>query len=231
VWVTLFPYMRELDYLYYTDRMPERRRRRILRFYAACVRRQLYLNGPTRIHCSKNPTFSGKMESLLETFPDARFIVLNRNPYETIPSLLKMMERNWKASDCDRQRMKDSLDCLAEQSFHTYLYPYEVLGRAPGVWRAIVDYRDLVERPKATVEKAYADLGLAVTAQVSEALTAEEHRSRSHRAEHVYTLEEYGLDPGEIRRRLAELFERFGWDRPAPPARGDVRPEEISGSV
>jgi hypothetical protein len=195
------------------------------------VRRQLYLNGPTKIHCSKNPTFSGKMASLLETFPDARFVVMNRNPYETIPSLLKMMERNWKASDCDRDRMKDSLDCLAEQSFHTYLYPYEVLSRAPGVWRAIVDYRDLVERPKATVEKAYADLSLELTSQVEEALADEERRSRSHRAEHVYTLEEYGLDPAEIRRRLAVLFERFGWDRAAPPVREGLSQEQSSGSV
>ncbi len=212
VWVTLFPYMRELDYLYYTDRMPARRRRRILRFYAACVRRQLYLNGTDRTHCSKNPTFAGKMESLLETFPDARFVVMNRNPYETIPSLLKMMERNWKASDCDPARMKDSLDCLARQSFHTYLYPYEVLAQRPGVPRAVVDYRDLVERPKATVEQVYADLGIPMTEQLAQALTEEELRSRSHRAEHVYTLEEFGLEREEIRRELAVLFERFGWD-------------------
>jgi len=222
VWVTVFPYMRELDYLYYTDEMSPRRRRRILAFYRQCVQRQLYLNGADRTHCSKNPTFAGKLESLIETFPDARFVVMNRNPYETIPSLLKMMERNWKASDCDRDRMSDSLARLGRQSFHTYRYPYEVLARHPEVAHAIVDYRDLVANPRSTVGRVYAELGLEMTAEFDEALTLEEQRSRSHRAEHVYSLREFGLSRDEIRDELADLFDRFGWDDDT--AAGDGEP-------
>ena len=60
----IFPYMRELDYLYYTDEMPAGRRRRVLKLYKRCVQRQLYLNGGDKIHCSKNPTFAGKLESV-----------------------------------------------------------------------------------------------------------------------------------------------------------------------
>jgi hypothetical protein len=212
VWVTIFPYMRELDYLYYTDEMPAARRRRVLRLYQRCVQRQLYLNGPDKIHCSKNPTFAGKLESLIETFPDARFIVMNRNPCETIPSLLKMMERNWKASDCDRERMRDSLDCLGQQSFHTYKYPYKVLARHPEIRHAVVDYRELVARPKATVERVYSELELAMTPELEESLVHEEQRSKEHRAEHVYSLDEYRLKRDVIRAELAGLFERFGWD-------------------
>ena len=215
VWVTVFPYVRELDYLYYTDEMPRRQRRRILDFYKQCVQRQLYLNGAHRIHCSKNPTFAGKLESLIETFPDARFVVLNRNPYETIPSLLKLMERNWKASDCDRERMRDSLECLGRQSFHTYKYPYEVLERHPEIRYALVDYRELVESPRRMVENVYEKLGLPLTPEFEKFLALEETRSKEYPADHVYNLREFGLEREQIRSELAPLFERFGWDEGA----------------
>jgi hypothetical protein len=105
VWVLVFPYWRELQHLYYTDDMAPSRRRRLMRFYRVCVQRQLYLNGGNKIHLSKNPTFSGKVASLIEAFPDARFVVCMRSPYETIPSLLKMMTRNWKAGRCSPERI------------------------------------------------------------------------------------------------------------------------------
>jgi len=216
VWVTLFPYMRELDYLYYTDRMAPRERRRILGFYESCVKRQLYLNGPHRTHCSKNPTFAGKMESLIEIFPDARFVVLNRNPYETIPSLLKMMKRNWKASDCDPERMRDSMEGLGQQSFHTYRYPYEVLTRHPEIRYALVDYRELVESPRRVVEKVYSQLELPLTPEFEKFLALEETRSKEYRADHVYNLREFGLEHEKIRAELGQLFERFGWQKEPP---------------
>lgn len=221
-WVTLFPYMSRLDYLYYVDRLPARRRWRILSFYRSCVQRQLYLNGPDKFHLSKNPTFAGKMETLIEMFPDARFVVLNRNPYETIPSLLKMMKRTWKMLDCDPQWMQDSYDCLARQSFHTYKYPYEVLARHPETRHAVVDYRQLVAQPKKVVADVYRRLGLTMTPEYDRYLDEQESRATAHRPDHVYSLEEFSLGREEIRAELAELFDRFAWD-------GDEAPSETPG--
>ncbi len=214
VWVLLFPYWRELQHLYYTDDMPPRRRRRLLRFYRACVKRQLYLNGGNKIHLSKNPTFSGKVASLIETFPDARFVVCMRSPYETIPSLLKMMTRNWKAGRCSPERIDESRRLLAEQSFHTYLHPFEVLAKHPETRWIAVDYRDLVEHPKRSIEAVYDALGMPVSRAYAATLVAEEARSRAHRTEHVYSLGEFGLERGEIKARLPELFERYRWEQP-----------------
>jgi len=212
VWVLVFPYWRELQHLYYTDEMAPARRRRLMRFYRACVQRQLYLNGTDKIHLSKNPTFSGKIESLIETFPDARFVVCLRSPYETIPSLLKLMTRNWKAGRCPPDRIEESRRLLAEQSFHTYTYPFQALARHPETRWIAVDYRDLVDRPKRSVEQVYEALGLDMSVGYAATLEAEERRARSHRTEHVYSLGEFGIEREEIRRRLAELFERHRWD-------------------
>jgi hypothetical protein len=219
-WMTKLPYMGELDF-FHIDRRPAASRRRLMRFYRECVRRQLYLNGPERIHLSKNPTYCGRVDSLLEAFPDARFVVLYRNPYETIPSLLKLLHVGWKLQgNVGADRIRESTRVMTELSYETYLYPLEVLDRHPATPRAIIDYRELVSAPKATIEKVYADLGLSMKENYREALQAEQDRARRHETEHRYSLAEFGLEDREIRRRLAPLFERFHWDEDAPQTTG-----------
>ncbi len=211
VWMTLFPYMDELDF-YHVDERPARRRRRLMRYYRACIQRQLYLNGTDKIHLSKNPTFSGRVESLIETFPDARIVVMARNPNETIPSLLKLLQGSWRRHRWERAEMERSLRITADISFHTYEYPFQALARHPETKHAVIDYRDLVAHPRRAVEQAYADLGFPVSDELDRRLRAEEQRARSHETTHTYSLEEFGLRADEIRTRLAGLFERFGWD-------------------
>jgi hypothetical protein len=211
-WMTKLPYMGELDF-FHVDRRPAASRRRLMGFYRECVRRQLYLNGCDKIHVSKNPTWCGRVETLIEVFPDARFVIPYRNPYETIPSLLKLMHVSWKrGGNLDQAKIRESTRVMTDLSYEHYLLPEAVLDRHPGVRRAVIDYRELVSAPRATIEKVYADLGVAMTPQMSGFLAAEEARARRHETEHRYSLEEFGLEHQEIRRRLAPLFERFKWD-------------------
>jgi hypothetical protein len=210
-WIVRLPYLGALDF-YHVDERPPRERRRMLRFYHECVRRQLLLNGPEKIHLSKNPTFSGRIESLIEEFPDARFVIPFRHPYETIPSLLKLLQLAWRMRKWSDAEMQRSLRVLAEQSFHTYTYPLEVLERHPETPRAIVDYRALVAEPRRTVEAIYAQLGLSMTPSYAAALAVEEEKARRHETSHAYGLGEFGLRADEIHARLAPLFERFHWE-------------------
>lgn len=208
-WAVLLPIMGKAD-TYHVDRWPARRRERHMRFYKECVRRQLYLNGAHKTHLSKNPGFTGRVEALVETFPDARFVVPVRNPYETIPSLLKLLETSWRLRGRDEAMIRGSLRVLAENSFHGYLHPFEVLERHPEVPQVVVDYRDLVSDPAATVRSVYAELGLEVSPSFAAVL--DQARGRAYTSTHAYSLEEHGLEADEIRSRLAVLFDRFGWD-------------------
>jgi len=216
-WITKMPYMGDLDF-YYVDRWPERKKRRLMRFYADCIRRQLYLNGGDRIHLSKNPVFPGRTETLIETFPDARIVIPVRNPYETIPSLLKLMRAGWKGLGWDETRQQRCLRILADQSFDTYLHPLRVLARHPQTLHAVIDYRDVVADPAATIEQVYRELGFEVSPEYRERLLAEGKRARAHRSGHSYSLAEFGLEADAIRTGLAELFERYHWDEDAAEA-------------
>jgi hypothetical protein len=218
-WITKLPYMGELDFYALDDAWSARRRRRLLRFYRDCVRRQLYLNGSDRLHLSKNPVFAGRVEALIEAFPDALFVVPIRNPFETIPSLLKLMRLGWKHLGWEEARQESCLRILADQSFHTYQHPLAVLERHPEIRHSIIDYRDAVADPKSTIESVYADLGLPMTPGYRAMLAKQGSRARQHQSGHSYALDEFGLEPREIRERLAELFDRYRWDDAAAAAR------------
>ncbi|MGE2813859.1 sulfotransferase family protein [Mycobacterium heidelbergense] len=206
-WIVVFPFMGELDF-YHVDQWPERKRRRVMDFYSQCVRRQIALNGGGT-HLSKNPTFCGRVESLIETFPDARFVVPMRNPDETIPSLLKMLKTEWGLRGRDERLIAKSLRVLADQSFDTYQRPLDVLARHPEVRSVVVDYRELVAQPGATMRRIYRELDLDLGPVAAKAFAS---AGGGHESAHRYSLEEFGLDAGEIHTRLAALFDQYQWD-------------------
>jgi hypothetical protein len=214
-WMLKLPAMGEIDF-YHLDRAPERKRRRVERFYADCIRRQLYLNGAGRVHLCKAPHFAGRVASLIESFPGARIVVTMRSPHETIPSLLKLVKVGYQLRGWDEPKMARSLGVLAAQSFHTYRHPLEVLAKHPETRHAIVDYRELVAEPKRVVGEVYEALGLPMTAEFAAVLDEEQARARKHKSGHRYSLEEFGLDKDAIERELAELFERYGWHEGSP---------------
>ena len=211
-WITKMPYMGDLDF-YYMNKWPAAKRRRYNDFYRECVRRQLYLNGPDKIHLSKNPMYSGRVASIIEAFPDAKIIVNVRNPNETIPSLLKLMRSGWKQLGWDEARQARCLKVLADQSWDTYRHPLETIAAHPETKSAVVDYRSLTADPAAAIEGVYKDLGFELSDAFREKLAGESKREASHKPSHAYSLEEFGLEADAIQTELADLFERFQWDR------------------
>src|SRR5271156_2296164 len=209
-WVVQYPYVEDLDFYYVDDRWSAPKRRRVMQFYKECVRRQLALNGAGLTHLSKAPIHCGRVESLIETFPDARFVVPVRNPYETIPSFLKLMQFAWSARKRSEKDMQDSFQSFVNSSYHYYQHPLDVLDAHPEVPSMIVDYSDLVTDPAGTVRRAYAEIGMDMVPEQEKALADE--KGREYRSGHTYSLEEFGLEADEIRTRLAPLFERFGWE-------------------
>lgn len=212
-WIVLFPYMDQLDF-YYWDQWPAARRKRAMRGYHRTIRRQMALATGTPVHLSKNPTFNGRVEALIEEFPDARFVVCMRDPREAIPSLMKMMKQGWQRMGWGDDKMEASIDQLIEQSFHTYRYPREVFARHPETTWCEVDYRELMSDPRAAVEKVYDALGMEMSDPLREALGHAERKRGTHQTSHTYGLEEFGLSDEKVRAELPELFEEYGWAEP-----------------
>lgn len=219
-WATDLPVMDVLD-LFHLDQMPAKRRR-WLHHYRELVKRQLLLNGGDRIHLSKNPVMSGWVGSLIEVFPDARIVVMLRDPAECVPSLLKLVEISWRSRGWQKADYAHSLEMLLETSFESFHNPADQLARHAATPHAFVDYRELTARPRETVHTVYDALGMTVGEAFDHYLQANAEREKSHHSKFEYSLGEYDLSGELMERRLGPFYERYGWPRAAATGADDA---------
>ena len=210
------PMMDVLDF-FHVDQMPAKRKR-WMHHYRELVKRQLLLNGKQKIHLAKNPVMSGWVDSLLETFPDARVVVMMRNPEECIPSGLKLVLSSWRGKGWTKEECEASLNILAQTSYEHFRNPKNVLAERSGNAHYVVDYRKLTSEPRETVLAVYEALGLEMTADFDRWLQEQAEREKKHHSKFEYSLGEFRLKSEEIRSELAEFYEEFGWDVPATAA-------------
>ncbi len=210
-WQLQAPMMDTMD-VFYLDRQHAKRRARVMGYYRECVRRQLYLNGGERTHLSKNPVFCGRVETLIEAFPDARIVVIVRDPIECVPSGLKLMEGNYRYKGWKREDYAPSLKVLEQMSYDCYKMPRQALEKNPQVPHYSVDYRELVAQPKVTIEKVYAALDMPVTNAYQAVLEQKDKSAKQHKTRHSYSAEEFGIDVKKMQRELAEFYAQYEWE-------------------
>jgi len=101
------------------------RRRLIMKFYRECVQRHFYARNSDRAFLSKNPSFTPRIKSILEVFPDARFIYLYRDPVDTYTSTMSWFNV-WFSSVLSPLEQYPFKNEVVELMKHWYSYPYEV---------------------------------------------------------------------------------------------------------
>jgi len=209
-WSLDIPMMDVVDF-FHLDQMPSKRRR-WLHHYRELVKRQLLLNGGHKTHLSKNPVMSGWVEGLIEIFPDARFVVMMRDPTECIPSCLKLVQSNWIAKGWDKEDYRNSLDILTGISFEHFRHPSEVLAIHSRTPQIVVRYRELINAPRETLHAVYAALGIEILSIYDSWLLAKAEREKKYHSTFEYSLGEFFLSAEEIRDQLPEFYELHQWD-------------------
>ena len=220
-WSLDIPMMDVID-IFHVDQMPQKRKR-WLHHYRELMKRQLLLNGGDKVHLAKNPVMSGWVESLIEAFPDARILVMVRDPVQCIPSVLKLVEVAWGSRGWTREDYGTSLDLLTDIAFEHFHNPHRVLALRPDTPHMFVDYRDLTSDPQATVKAVYAALGMTMTRAYESWLAAQADRERTHNSKFEYSIDDYDLSLQRIETELETLYQRYEWPRPS--AAGTVATE------
>ena len=208
-WSLEIPMMDVVDF-FHLDKMSGRRQR-WLRHYRELVKRQLLLNGAGKTHLAKNPVMSGWVESLIEVFPDARFVVMMRDPADCIPSCLKLVEVSWRSKGWQRADCESSLDALTEISFEHFTHPREVLAAHPLTPQVVVDYRHLTAEPREAVAQVYRALGLDLDASFDRWLQDQAEREKRHHSKFEYSLGEFKVSGTEIQQRLEGFYNEYQW--------------------
>lgn len=209
-WSLEIPMMDVVDF-FHLDQMPKRRQR-WMHHYRELVKRQLLLNGGNKTHLSKNPVMSGWVDSLIETFPDARIVVMMRNPAECIPSCLKLVEHSWKSKGWKPVEYEHSLQILADISFEHFENPRRALANHPRTPHCVVDYRKLTASPRDTLHEVYHALGLSVADEFDQWLIAQAEREKKHHSKFEYSLGEFRLSAEDIYHRLEDFYTDYQWD-------------------
>lgn len=118
----LFPLaMNVLGPLIYFDEMNPEAKAEVFQFYRDCVQRHLYARGGTHF-LSKNPTFTLRIASIFEYFPDANIICSVRDPADAVPSMVSYIGRAWHLFSSPNIEYPQ-VNQLVEFCFAHYLYP------------------------------------------------------------------------------------------------------------
>lgn len=209
-------------YTYFDSLMPTPEKKRIMSFYRRCVQRHLYADagqeGGQR-YLGKNPSASPKVDTLYEYFPDAKIIYVARNPLDTIPSYISLLDYEWHLLG-DPIEPFGGRDFVLEMAKHWYTYPLERLEQAPTDQYTTVRFNDLVNDADQTVMDIYDRFDLELPPHFARILEEEAESARNYESEHTYSLAETGLEHDQIVAEFADVFERFDFD---PQRRADER--------
>lgn len=209
----LFPFVRELWPAGFPDALAPEDRRRLMRYYRSCLQRHLYANGPTRTLLSKATQSSGTVESLMEEFPDARFITIVRHPYRSVASHVSLFVPVWQAHSPDIARDGPVSKAYAGLAVEWYKHLFRFREKIDPARYHCIDYRDLVRDPRETIEKVHAHFGWPVSEAFRAKLEEATTRQREFKSKHEYTLEEFGLTKAWIQQELGEVLDLYHLER------------------
>jgi hypothetical protein len=168
---------------------------------------------PTRHWVVKAPSHLGSLPLVFATYPDARVVMMHRDPLRVVGSLADTMAAlHWMHSDrVAYDTLIEFLSMGVEIQMNAVTKERDK-GHLPVEQITDVCYRDLVADPMATMQRLYErwDMALSDEARTAmEGYVADRHTDRPA-GEHRYRFEDTGLDLVEHRARVADYQARFG---------------------
>jgi hypothetical protein len=203
------------DRFFFADGFTPRERRTWQRAYRQFLNKLVLWTGKRPV--LKNPCNTGRMELLLEMYPDARIVHIHRHPHDVYRSnvhfareghcLFQLQDPVAGAAYADRflaHYAAMEADC------------YRVAERMPPSRFVDVRFEDLERDPLAEIERIYTQLELDFDARYRERLTTYLGSIADYRKNRFKPLDD-GLQH-EIARHVGPLMQRWGYDaRPVAP--------------
>jgi hypothetical protein len=166
----------------------------------------------------KSPTHSCRIKTLLEMFPDARFVHIVRDPYVVFPSTVNL----WKSLYITFGLQRPTFEGLEEHVLKTFDRVYDKIEEG----KSLVDfdrfyelrYEDLVSDPVGEMAKMYDHLGLGGYEQMLPKLQAHLEGNADYRTNRYQMSDE---QRAEVTRRWGRVIRQYGYDAPAITAKAE----------
>lgn len=209
-----YPYLDQFeDYLHFDDKMPEKDKKYIMRYYKKIIQRHLYYHGPHKRLLSKNPTFAPWVRTLQENYPDAVFINTVRTPYQQIPSIYSFMVYFIGQFGGDFLKVPNFKDTVLEVIKNFYLNPVNTLKKLEEDKYMFMMFDDMVKDLGGTIRGLYKKFDLEMSPEFEKILNAKVESSKNYKSAHEYSMEQFELTPELILEHYKPIFEEFNFDQ------------------
>jgi hypothetical protein len=205
----LFLHVDELRVAGFLDALPPGKRRKVMAFYRSCLQRRLYASGPDKTILTKATQSSGAVESLLEAFPDAKFITIIRHPYESVASHVSVFWSVWQAHSPNLKKDGPASKAYARLAVRWYQHLFAFRDKVDPRQYYCIDYRDLTRDPQATLENLYRHFGWSMSEELRRKLASAKGHQVNFASKHRYSLEEFGLTKQWIHEELGSLLDHY----------------------
>jgi hypothetical protein len=184
-----------------------------IRHFKRCLQRQILYTGRSQV-IAKMPVSTVRIKTLLEAFPDARFIYMVRSPLETVPSLfsfnMNIYEHRWGPGRISQTVLDDYFHRRYRASLNLYTHFYEAMRRneIPRDQVLIIPYARLRRHWPEILENIKQFGGIEFSPVLQDQLVALAEGQKSYaRGHRNKTLADFNLTEDQVRKDLAFLFE------------------------
>ncbi|MBY0228836.1 MAG: sulfotransferase [Gemmataceae bacterium] len=178
--------------------------------FTKLLRQITYQRGQKRL-VLKSPTHTCRVPTLLEMFPDAKFVHIMRDPYAVYPSTVNL----WKSLYETHGLQVPTFAGLEEQVLGTYTRMYSLLEEGKRLIPAgnfhEVKYEDLIADPLGRMRDLYADLGLGGYEEARPAFERYLAENQGYQTNRYPKLSD--AEKATITARWGEVIDRYGYRR------------------
>lgn len=207
----LFPFVDQVTENHFLDDCPDATKQQMMDFYENCLQRFVYATGPDKTYLTKNVFSSGRIQTLLARFPDAKVIYIARHPYEALPSFVSMFTAMYQLHSPALPYTAPAYRAWAELgiAFYQRCLALEEIVADDAFYT--LKYETLLQAPAETVIAIFHFFQWQPSARFLQRLGQEQARRAGYRSKHHYSLEQYGLQKDEINTKLQTVFAKYQW--------------------
>lgn len=185
----------------FSRRVPEKRQRRVMSYYRACVQKHLLFHGSSLRFLSKNPSFTGMISSLQAAFADAALVACHRPPAQAVPSQLSALRPAMRLLGSGTLRPEVQSKVL--DNLHVF---YAAIREAAGAKLLSLPMKLIGENLQGTVYNLYRYFELEISELFAVRLKGLHERSCQYRSSHHYQVAEFGLSQEAIDNRYGDVW-------------------------
>lgn len=205
----------EYPELRFHDQQHADRRLSSVQFLKGCLQRQLYITGRQRViahlHFSVN-----RVKSLLDVFPDAKFIYMVRSPHETIPSHLSLNYNTLHHTKSAETVSRDKLNRFFQRRYRYDIELYQYFNHlqenkdiSPQN-TVVIEYSQLLASLSTFLDKLFDYLGIQPSHQLKQAIQSSEARQKQYTRKHkIIPLEQFNLTHQQISKDLDFIISQY----------------------